>query len=116
MAWRVFEWAESPGTNYTFEPLVETTTFMEGQESRAPIGLHDVKEVHELSFNDIDANVADDIEAFIRPGMQVATFLWTPRRRDTPIVVKCMTFTRTLGSAVNVETIRLRFEQVFEPI
>lgn len=116
MAWRTFEWAESPGTACNLEPQVAATKFMDGYEQRQPTGLNAVREIHDLAFNNIDSSIADDIEAFIKPDMGYGTFLWTPKGRSTPLVVKCMTFSRVLGDKPNMESIRLRFEQVFEPI
>ena len=116
MSRRKFDWAESPGTAGDLQPLVEVVKFMEGAESRISQGLWPLKEVHDLVLNSIPGHVFDDIHAFIVPGMAVETFEWTPLRRETPLVVKCVSFNYVLGDAIDTYNVRLRFEQVPEPL
>jgi phage-related protein len=112
---RVFDWVESAGTSMRVEPNVLATKFGDGYEQAAPDGIHDQREVWTYQAAAVESVVADQIEAFLRDGMGWRRFDWTPPRRQSPLVFKCVAFSRSMSSTPNEESITATFEQVWEP-
>jgi phage-related protein len=110
---RIFDWVESPGTALKPKPLVASTEFGDGYAQRTPSGLHEIKDSWEVAFTDIDKEVADDIEAFLRDGYGYKPFAWTPPRRTASQNWICTSYQRTLGSVVGLDSLSATFEEDF---
>lgn len=109
-----FTWVESAGTAKRIEPMVIASVLGDGYAQEAPAGIHDQKEVWTYQATNIDASVADDIEAFLSDGMGWKRFDWKTPRRTTALVFKCTAFSRTLGNEIDLASITATFEQVWE--
>ena len=111
----VFDWAESPGTSCEWQPRVLATQFGDGYEQSQPDGLNAVKQVWDVVIDAASAEAASEIEDFITPGLGWERFDWTPPRQTVALRFKCTAFSSSLGAQVGEHSLRLRFEQVFEP-
>ncbi|MCW5657452.1 MAG: phage tail protein [Burkholderiaceae bacterium] len=110
-----FIWAESPGATMELQAAVVATRFGDGYEQRADAGLNPVAQVWDVPFNGIDEAIADEIEAFLRPGLGRTLFDWVPPRQTVALKFRCTSFRRTLANAIGEVDIQVRFEQRFEP-
>lgn len=108
-------WTESPGTNLVLEPRVAMSRFGDGYEQRAPDGLNPLPEVWDVVHTAVDVVLADEIEAFIRPGMGVDTFDWVPPRQTVARKFKCTSFRRSITQQLGEHDVSMRFERVFTP-
>lgn len=106
-------WVESAGTTLTEEPRVKKAQFGDGYEQRAPDGINNTPQVWELSFDQVDDAVADDMVAFLRQQGGMA-FNYVPMRSTTALRFKCERWTRSY-STPGESSLRARFDQVFEP-
>lgn len=111
----VFDWAESPGTSQVLEPRVVSTRFGDGYEQAAPDGLNAVAQVWDVQFDEVEQAVADEIVAFLQPGLGWQRFDWTPPHQTVARKFKCTSLRRSLTGTWNVVNLSARFEQVWEP-
>ncbi|MBE7419826.1 MAG: phage tail protein [Ideonella sp.] len=110
-----FVWVESPGATMELQAAVVATQFGDGYEQRADAGLNPVRQVWDVPFTAIDTEVADEIEAFVRPGLGRVLFDWVPPGQSTALKFKCTSFKRSLTDRVGLVDVAVRFEQRFEP-
>lgn len=109
-----FLWVESPGTSKRVEPLTISSQFGDGYSQDAPAGLRDQRQVWTYQATNIDAEVADAIEAFLVDGIGWKRFDWKPPRTTTALIFKCTALSKSLGSDVDTWSVTATFEQVWE--
>ena len=107
-------WVESPGTALDEEPRIKTAQFGDGYEQRAPDGINHMAQVHELTFDQVDDLVANDMIAFLRAQKGYLAFNYVPLHETVAQRVVCRKWSRS-KSGIDESSIRARFEQVFEP-
>lgn len=96
-------------------PQVYRAQFGDGYEQRIGRGLNRQPQSYELTFAYRGDTEADNIEAFLVARGGTEAFDWTPPQGGAAIRVVCdEPWTRT-PVAYNLNTIRCRFRQVFEP-
>lgn len=110
-----WNFAESPGAQLELVPRVVATQLGDGYEQRSDDGLNPVQQVWNIPFRGVDAAVANDMEAFLKPGLGRASFDYTPPRQTVALKFKCTSFRRVMTDQVGIDDIDVRFEQVFEP-
>ena len=109
----VFDWAESPSSRAELVARVAATPFGDGYVQRAFEGLNPLSENWDLSFDSVDVEIADAIDAFLRPKLGVVAFDWTPPRQSAAKRFICTSFTRTITDRLGEHNLSARFEQVF---
>lgn len=110
-----FDWAESPGTSCELVSRLVRTQFGDGYVAAADDGLNPVAQVWDVVLDDVRSDAADEIEAFIKPGLGRAIFDWTPPRHSAALKFCCTSYNRVLLEEYGTFGIRLRFEQRFQP-
>ncbi len=108
-------WTESAGTSVELVPRVAETQFGDGYVQVSDDGLNPLAEAWDVVHDNVEAAIADEIEAFVRPGLGRAVFDWVPPGRTTSLKFRCKSFRRSLTSEWGFVNLSLRFEQWFGP-
>lgn len=108
-------WTESAGATLELVPNVISTQFGDGYSQDAASGLNALKEVWDIPHKQVPKEIADEIEAFIRPGLGWQRFNYVPLGQTVAKRFKCTSFRRTASDTPDFYDLQLRFEQVFEP-
>ena len=108
-------WVESAGTTAEPEASVVKAQFGDGYRQVAPAGLNWQRQVWTVRHASIEVAIADEIEAFIRPKLEIEAFNWMPPRQGTALRFVCTSFQRTIDEDPTTHSITMRFEQDFAP-
>ena len=111
----VFDWAEADSTSVSEEPRVTETQFGDGYSQRSAEGINTLTEMWDVSIEEADNQVADEIIAFLRARGGVEVFEWTPRWGTDPILVVTSGGWKRTGAGDGASTISVRFKRVYEP-
>ena len=108
-------WAESPGTQLSESPRINSTRFGDGYEERSPDGLNPITQEWQIQHRNIDTAAGDEIMAFLRarvtPVSGLEAFDWWPLWAPGVIKVTCRQYSRTLGETLDTCTINAVFRQ-----
>lgn len=108
-----FTYIASTGAAVDYTPSVRQVKFGDGYEQRLAFGLNTRAERWTLEFRARTTTDATAIDAFLKARNAVESFDWTSPSGTVGKWV-CREWSRSIDEP-NVETIRAKFEQVFEP-
>ena len=102
------------GASKNAQPNVRVAQFGSGYSQRSTFGINQDPKVWDLSWENRNANDANDIEDFLEARGGAEAFNWSPPDEATSYVWICKSWTKTMPYS-NLFNITATFEQVFEP-